>query len=153
MKYTVMIENEQEKVKFTFSHRRLIKKAIAASLSYEGFSRPAEVSVTVVDNEAIREINREHRGIDRPTDVLSFPMFDEDFGDGEDAILGDIVLSLEKAVEQAEAYGHSLRREIAFLTVHSVLHLLGYDHEEGKAEESEMFSRQEAILTILKLTR
>lgn len=153
MKHTVMIENEQEKVKFTFSHRRLIKKAIAASLSYEGFSRPAEVSVTVVDNEAIREINREHRGIDRPTDVLSFPMFDEDFGDGEDAILGDIVLSLEKAVEQAEAYGHSLRREIAFLTVHSVLHLLGYDHEEGKAEESEMFSRQEAILTILKLTR
>lgn len=153
MKHTVMIENEQEKVKFTFSHRRLIKKAIAASLSYEGFLRPAEVSVTVVDNEAIREINREHRGIDRPTDVLSFPMFDEDFGDGEDAILGDIVLSLEKAVEQAEAYGHSLRREIAFLTVHSVLHLLGYDHEEGKAEESEMFSRQEAILTILKLTR
>jgi len=153
VKHTVMIENEQEKVKFTLSHRRLIKKAIATSLSYEGFSRPAEVSVTVVDNGAIREINREHRGIDRPTDVLSFPMFDEDFGDGEDAILGDIVLSLEKAVEQAEAYGHSLRREIAFLTVHSVLHLLGYDHEEGKAEESEMFSRQEAILTILKLTR
>ncbi len=148
-----MIENSQNQVKFTLSHRRLIKKAIAKALLHEGFGRSAEISVTIVDNEMIRKINKEHRGIDRPTDVLSFPMFDEDFGDGEDAVLGDIVLSLEKAVEQAEAYGHSLRREIAFLTVHSLLHLLGYDHEEGKAEESEMFSRQEAILTILNLTR
>ena len=123
------------------------------ALRYEKFDRSAEVSVTVVDNEAIREMNREHRKIDRATDVLSFPMFDEDFDDGEDAILGDIVLSLEKAVEQSEAYGHSLKREVAFLTVHSVLHLLGYDHEEGKAEESEMFEKQEAILAIMKLTR
>ena len=153
MKHTVMIENEQSKVKLTFSLKRLIKKAIKTALAYEDFPRAAEVSVTVVDNEAIREINREHRGIDRPTDVLSFPMFDEDFDDGEDAILGDIVLSLEKAVAQAAEYGHSVRREVAFLTVHSVLHLLGFDHEEGKAEESEMFETQEKILTIMKLTR
>ena len=146
MKHTIFIENDQDAVKFKGSYKRLIKKAIVTALAYEKFDRSAEVSVTIVDNEAIHAINR-------PTDVLSFPMFDEDFDDGEDAVLGDIVLSLEKAVEQAAAYGHSLKREIAFLTVHSVLHLLGYDHEEGKAEESEMFARQEAILTILKLTR
>ena len=153
MKHTIILSNEQEKVKLTFTLKRLIKKAIVTALRYEKFDRSAEVSVTVVDNEAIREMNREHRKIDRATDVLSFPMFDEDFDDGEDAILGDIVLSLEKAVEQSEAYGHSLKREVAFLTVHSVLHLLGYDHEEGKAEESEMFEKQEAILAIMKLTR
>lgn len=153
MKHTVILSNEQNKVKLSFSLKRLIKKAIVTALDYEQFDRPCEVSVTVVDNEAIREINREHREIDRPTDVLSFPMFDEDFDDGELCILGDIVLSLEKAVEQAEAYGHSLRREVAFLTVHSVLHLLGFDHEEGKAEESEMFETQEEILAIMKLTR
>ena len=153
MKHTVILSNEQNKVKLSFSLKRLIKKAIVTALDYEQFDRPCEVSVTVVDNEAIREINREHREIDRPTDVLSFPMFDEDFDDGELCILGDIVLSLEKAVEQAEAYGHSLRREVAFLTVHSVLHLLGFDHEESKAEESEMFETQEEILAIMKLTR
>lgn len=153
MKHTVILSNEQNKVKLSFSLKRLIKKAIVTALDYEQFDRPCEVSVTVVDNEAIREINREHREIDHPTDVLSFPMFDEDFDDGELCILGDIVLSLEKAVEQAEAYGHSLRREVAFLTVHSVLHLLGFDHEEGKAEESEMFETQEEILAIMKLTR
>ena len=127
MKHTIILSNEQEKVKLTFTLKRLIKKAIVTALRYEKFDRSAEVSVTVVDNEAIREMNREHRKIDRATDVLSFPMFDEDFDDGEDAILGDIVLSLEKAVEQSEAYGHSLKREVAFLTVHSVLHLLGFD--------------------------
>ncbi|MBQ7365501.1 MAG: rRNA maturation RNase YbeY [Clostridia bacterium] len=153
MKHTVILSNEQDKVKLTFSLKRLIKKAIVATLRYEDFERPCEVSVTLVDNDAIREINREHRGIDRPTDVLSFPMFDEDFDNGEMCILGDIVLSVEKAVEQAEAYGHSLRREVAFLTVHSVLHLLGFDHEEGKAAESEMFAMQEEILSLMKLTR
>ena len=153
MKHRVILSNEQDRVTLTFSLKRLIKKAIVTALDYEDFDRPAEISVTVVDNEAIRKINSEHRGIDRATDVLSFPMFDEDFDDGEDAILGDIVLSLEKAVEQAEAYGHSLKREVAFLTVHSVLHLLGFDHEEGEAEESEMFETQEEILAIMKLTR
>ena len=153
MKNRIDLVNEQEKHPFSLGIQVLIQKAIKAALRYEGFRRPYEVSVTVVDNETIHKINLEHRGVDRPTDVLSFPMFDEDFGDGEACVLGDIVLSLERAYEQAEAYGHSLKREVAFLTVHSVLHLLGYDHEEGKAEESDMFARQEAILVRMGITR
>ncbi len=153
MKHTILFSDEQDKIKAGFAVKRLIKKAVKNTLAFEGFERNAEVSVSFVDNEAIREINREHRAIDKATDVLSFPMFDEDFDDGEAAVLGDIVLSLEKASEQAATYGHSFKREVAFLTVHSVLHLLGYDHEEGKAEESEMFEKQEAILQKMKMTR
>ena len=153
MRHTIDITNDQYKLPFPMEYRTLIRRAVKTALKSEGFDRPAEVSVTIVDNEAIHAINLEHRGIDRPTDVLSFPMFDEDFDDGEACVLGDIVISLEKAKEQAESYGHSLEREIAFLTVHSVLHLLGYDHEEGKAEESEMFEKQETILEAMGLTR
>ena len=152
MKLTVYIENEQEKLPFGKKEEKLIKKAIKASLKHEGFKRAAEVSVTVCDDETIHRINLEHRGIDRATDVLSFPMFDEEF-EGEAAVLGDIVISLERARAQAEQYGHSFEREIAFLTVHSMLHLFGYDHEEGKAEESEMFEKQEIILKKMHLTR
>ena len=153
MRHTIDITNDQDKLLFPVAYRTLIRRAVKTALKSEGFDRPAEVSVTIVDNETIHEINLEHRGIDRPTDVLSFPMFDEDFDDGEACVLGDIVISLEKAKGQAESYGHSLEREIAFLTVHSVLHLLGYDHEEGKAEESEMFEKQETILEAMGLTR
>jgi len=153
MRHTIDITNDQDKLPFPVAYRTLIRRAVKTALKNEDFDRPAEVSVTIVDNEEIHAINLEHRGIDRPTDVLSFPMFDEDFDDGEACVLGDIVISLEKAKEQAESYGHSLEREIAFLTVHSVLHLLGYDHEEGKAEESEMFEKQEAILETMGLTR
>ncbi|MBR6768984.1 MAG: rRNA maturation RNase YbeY [Clostridia bacterium] len=153
MRHRIDITNDQDKLPFPMGYRTLIRRAVKATLVSEEFDRPAEVSVTIVDNEAIHAINLEHRGIDRPTDVLSFPMFDEDFDDGEDCVLGDIVISLEKAKEQAESYGHSIEREVAFLTVHSVLHLLGYDHEEGKAEESEMFEKQEAVLVKMGLTR
>ena len=153
MKNKIYITNEQKAIKFTHSLRALIKNAVNESLKYENFERPCEVSVTLVDNLRIHELNLEHRGIDRPTDVLSFPMFDEDFDDGELCILGDIVISLEQAKKQAEEYGHSFERETAFLTVHSMLHLLGYDHEEGKAEESEMFEKQEEILKTMGLTR
>ena len=153
MRHTIDITNDQKKLPFPVAFRTLIRRAIKATLASEDFDRPCEVSVTIVDNEEIHAINLEHRGIDRPTDVLSFPMFDEDFDDGEDCVLGDIVISLERAKEQAESYGHSIEREIAFLTVHSVLHLLGYDHEEGKAEESEMFEKQEAVLESMGLTR
>ena len=153
MKHTIDITNSQKKLPFPMAYRTLIRRAVKATLSYEAFDRPCEVSVTIVDNEDIHEMNLQHRGIDRPTDVLSFPMFDEDFDDGEDCVLGDIVISLEKATEQAAEYGHSLEREVAFLTVHSVLHLLGYDHEEGKAEESEMFEKQEAVLSGMGLAR
>ena len=152
MKLTVYIDNEQEVIPFLKKSERLIKKAVKASLKYEKFKRDAEVSVTLVDDERIKELNLEHRGIDRPTDVLSFPIFDDEFED-EAAVLGDIVISLEKTVYQAKEYGHSFERELAFLTVHSMLHLLGYDHEEGKAQESEMFAKQEEILKKMHLAR
>ena len=153
IKIKTYIENAQKKEKVDAALRALIRKAVKFALLYEDFSRDCEVSVLLTDNEGIRELNREHRGKDSATDVLSFPMFDEDFGDGEAATLGDIVISLERAREQAESYCHSFERECAFLCVHSVLHLLGYDHENSKQEEEEMFARQESVLSLLGLQR
>lgn len=122
-----------------------------------------EVVVTLVNNERIHELNREYRGVDRPTDVLSFAMNEP--GEGEMEIyldesdmeefpnmLGDIIISLPKAQEQAEDFGHSLERELSFLAVHGFLHLLGYDHGTEE-EEKEMFSRQEEVLQQIGLTR
>lgn len=149
----IYTKNEQTLFPVTPALRGLIVRAVNATLRYEGFGRDAEVSVTFTDNEKIHTRNREYRGIDRPTDVLSFPMDDEDYDDGECAVLGDIVLSLEKADEQSKEYGHSFEREAAFLTVHSMLHLLGYDHETGEADEKEMFRRQDAIMAAMKLER
>ena len=153
MKSTIYITNDQNKIKIGYPIRHLLKKSIKSALIYENFTRDCEVSVTIVDNEKIREMNLEHRKIDRATDVLSFPMDDEDFNDGEKCILGDIVISAEKAAEQAESYGHSFKREIAFLCVHSVLHLLGYDHETSEDDEKEMFDRQKKILEKMKIRR
>ncbi|MBE6643584.1 MAG: rRNA maturation RNase YbeY [Ruminococcaceae bacterium] len=147
MKVTYYITNEQEKIEFLPEYEELIKKAVEGTLAYEGIDRNCEISVTFTDNESIRELNREYRDIDRETDVLSFPMEDMDELDGDgDVVLGDVVISLEKAKEQAEEYGHSLEREISFLCVHSCLHLLGYDHETGEEDEKEMFGKQEEIL-------
>ncbi|MBQ7355168.1 MAG: rRNA maturation RNase YbeY [Clostridia bacterium] len=153
MKTKIYIENEQHLYKCDFALKHLLHSAIRAALAYEGFDRPAEVSVTLVDNAAIHILNRDSRGVDRPTDVLSFPLFDEDFGDGEFCALGDIVLSMERAAEQAKEYGHSLKREVAFLTVHSMLHLLGYDHETSPEDEADMFIRQEEILEKMGIGR
>ena len=150
--HDIFIKNEQDIVEVTSELKKLIVNSVAESLKYEEFPDKCEVSVTLVDNEEIHVLNREYRDVDRPTDVLSFPIFDEDDMGGK-TVLGDIVLSLERAREQAEEFGHSFEREVAFLTVHSMLHLLGYDHEEGKAQESEMFSRQEAILCKMGLAR
>ncbi len=150
--HDIFIKNEQDIIEVTPDLKKLMVTAVAESLKYEDFPDKCEVSITLVDNEEIHALNREYRGVDRPTDVLSFPIFDEDDMGGK-TILGDIVLSLERAREQAEEFGHSFEREAAFLTVHSMLHLLGYDHEEGKAQESEMFSRQEAILCKMGLAR
>lgn len=147
MKVTYYITNEQEKIEFLPEYEELIKKAVEGTLAYEGIDRNCEISVTFTDNESIRELNREYRDIDRETDVLSFPMEDMDELDGDgDVVLGDVVISLEKAKEQAEEYGHSLEREISFLCVHSCLHLLGYDHETSEEDEKEMFGKQEEIL-------
>lgn len=131
-------------------------------MEYEECDFDAQISVTITDNESIRRINREFRGKDAVTDVLSFPMleFDEDGNaeddfdfDGDSVVLGDIVISAERAAEQAKEYGHSLKREIAFLTAHSMLHLLGYDHERSEEEEELMFRKQEEILRKLNITR
>lgn len=148
-KATVLIRNDQKLVRITPAIRALIKKAVSAALEFENFGQKAEVSVTFTDNKKIHELNLAYRNVDRPTDVLSFPLSEngEFDTDGEAVLLGDIVLSLEKAASQAEEYGHSFEREIAFLTVHSMLHLLGYDHETSPEDEREMFQRQDAILT------
>ncbi len=151
----VYITNEQDKVAVTPALRGLIRRSIGAALKYEKFPKAAELSVTLTDNESIREYNREYRKIDRATDVLSFPMYESgqiDFSE-ELVCLGDIVISLERAAEQANEYGHAYEREVAFLCVHSVLHLLGYDHEIGMEQEKEMFLKQEEILAKMKLTR
>ena len=135
----------------------LIRRCCNAVLIGEDFKGSAEISVTIVDNNDIHELNLKHRNIDRPTDVLSFPLgvdgvYDINNDTGAQ-MLGDIVISIEKAMEQAELYGHSLDREIAFLTVHSMLHLLGYDHEPGGLELVRMREREEAVLTQLGLVR
>ena len=129
----------------------IISKALKAGLEYEGFCEPAEISLSFVTNDEIRAINKEFRRIDLETDVLSFPQ--ADFKKGRPAprnehgeiLLGDIVISLEKAAEQASLYGHCIERELAFLSVHSLLHLLGYDHIDP-AGELDMRQRQRAIL-------
>ncbi len=153
----IYISNEQDKVEVTPALRGLVRRAVTKALKYEKFPYKAEISVTFTDNKGIHALNLEHRGIDRPTDVLSFPLYDAGEMDKPDSDgqlpLGDIVLSLEKASEQAKEYGHSFEREVAFLCVHSVLHLLGYDHELGESEEKDMFFRQEEVLKKMKLER
>ena len=152
---TVLIKNDQKKIKMTPDLRRLVKRAVLAVLDFEDFGRRAEVSVTFTDNEGIHALNREYRNVDRPTDVLSFPLSDgDDYDtDGDAVLLGDIVISLERAQTQAEEYGHSFEREVAFLTVHSMLHLLGYDHETSPEDERDMFARQDEILISAGMTR
>ena len=157
---TVSIEYEAEE-KLDLPYEKIIKEIVEASLDFEKCPYEAEVNVILTDNETIREINRDHRQIDSATDVLSFPMVDyeapSDFDHVEDAvedyfnpetgelILGDIIVSVEKVIEQAEKYGHSRERELAFLIAHSMLHLCGYDHMED-AEREVMETRQREIL-------
>jgi probable rRNA maturation factor len=135
---------------------KLIETVVEGVLKYENAPDNCEVSFSLVNNEEIHELNRTYRGIDRPTDVLSFPLIDfenEGMPDGRSTIvLGDIIISIEKAQQQAEEYGHSLKRELAFLTAHSMLHLLGYDHMV-EDEERVMFQKQEEILAGLGITR
>lgn len=155
-------DNEQSEIEITDELIETLKKCIEETLKEEEFPFDAEVSLTFTNNKNIHEQNLISRNIDRPTDVLSFPLlecdeeglivYDEDFLDGA-VVLGDILISAEKAKSQAEKYGHSLIREFSFLTVHSMLHLLGLDHEKGEKEEKEMFYKQEEILACLNITR
>ena len=157
MKLITFLSIEQEKMAPPVDIEHLIEICTAAALEEEGIDDTAEVSVTLVDNEGIRELNREHRDIDRETDVLSFPLGDDDGyeidPDNDAIMLGDIVISLEKAAQQAEEYGHSYRREVAFLITHSLFHLLGYDHVNSEEEEKIMFGKQEKVLDKLGITR
>lgn len=152
-KHIVYLRNEQNKNAVTPELKNSIRKAVRAALKYEGFDDPAEVSVVLTDNEGIRELNREYRGKDSPTDVLSFPLYepDEDIEviEGERAELGDIVISLERAAAQAEEIGNTFEREVMFLCVHSVLHLLGWDHETSEEDERAMIDEQKAIMAVL----
>lgn len=157
----------RERVKLIFSDNageeispellRSIKKCCAAALEEEGIGECAEVSLTVVDNEKIRELNNKFRGKDSATDVLSFPMSDNgvyDVNPESGRIMpGDIVISAERARQQAEEYGHSFEREMCFLATHSMFHLLGYDHELGREEEKIMFRKQNKVLDKLGIVR
>lgn len=153
----VIISNDQKEVKVPTGIRLLIRRCCHAVLEMEGFDGSAEVSVRFVNNEQIKELNATYRNIDRETDVLSFPLgengeYDVNLDTGA-KMLGDIVISMEKAFEQAELYNHPLQREIGFLTVHSMLHLLGYDHENGGLEEVHMREKEEKVLTQIGLKR
>ena len=155
MKIYIDYTNEQDKLEPPEDFERLIEDCTRAALEEEEITDDAEVSVTLVDNARIREMNAEFRDIDKETDVLSFPTGDESFEvdpDTDAILLGDIVISLEKAEAQAEEYGHSFRRETAFLITHSLFHLLGYDHMT-KEDEAEMFAKQEKVLEKLGITR
>ncbi len=157
---TISIENEWDG-ELEINYDGIIRQVVEEALDYEGCPYEAEVNVLLTGNQEIRELNREYREIDRPTDVLSFPMLEyerpsdfskveEDFCDcfnpetGE-LLLGDIILSVDKIIEQAQAYGHSRERELAFLVAHSMLHLCGYDHMEEE-ERKVMEKKQEEIL-------
>lgn len=129
-----------------------MKKSVIATVMRDYPDTEFEVYITVCDNDYIHALNAEYRGVDRPTDVLSFPINDFDIPAGPRE-LGDIVISIDKAAEQAEEYGHSLRRELCFLCVHSALHLLGYDHENGEDERLQMEKMQDEILDSLNITR
>ena len=158
MKHTIYTQNKQDKIELTPALRALAKKVICAALDDQEIDFPCEISLTFVDNDEIHALNKEYRGKDSPTDVLSFPMFENgeieyDDETGEPCALGDIVISLERADAQAKEYGHSLEREVGFLCVHSVLHLLGYDHEVSKEDEEYMNDTCEDVLDSLDLKR
>ena len=159
---------EEVTVPFDFEYESLAKEVISFTLDHENFPYESEVNLTLTDNDGIHEINKMYRQIDRPTDVLSFPMlsyeaagdfskleddYDDNFNpDTGEIMLGDIVISVDKVLEQAESYGHTPRREYAFLIVHSMLHLFGYDHMTPE-EAAVMEAKQEEVLQRLGITR
>lgn len=157
MSNKVLITNNQKTVKIPAGIKILVRRSCNAVLAVEEFEQPCEVSVTFVDNEQIAVLNGDFRNKPQPTDVLSFPLGEDDTYDVDqetgNLLLGDIVISLEKAMEQAELYGHTLQREVAFLTVHSMYHLLGYDHENGGREAQIMREKEERVLAKLGLQR
>lgn len=151
----VNFSNRQRKAVITDDIKKLVISAITASLEVEGFAKNAEVNVTFVSDRKIKEINKNFRNINSSTDVLSFPLSDNGIYDinpeNECAMLGDVIISVEHAVKQAEVYGHSIQREIAYLTVHSVFHLLGYDHIDEAEQKKIMREKEEEALSKIGL--
>ena len=158
MSLKIYFENDQKKHSIKYKMQMLIRRTILETLDYEGMENDAEVSVTFVDDEGIRELNKKFRNMDKPTDVLSFPLLDYE-GESEEPFfdelchnLGDIVISLERAMAQANEFGHSFEREVAFLTAHSMLHRLGYDHELSEEDDADMRRRQNDIMERMGLS-
>lgn len=154
----IYFENNQKKHAIKYRMQMLIRRTILETLDYEGMENDVEVSVTFVDDNGIQELNKKFRNMDKPTDVLSFPLLDYE-GESEEPFfdelchnLGDIVISLERAMAQANEFGHSFEREVAFLTAHSMLHLLGYDHELSEEDDADMRRRQNDIMARLGLS-
>ena len=150
----LIIDNRQDKLEVNEDLMEKIKDIISECLDYEGYDDDYEVSLSFVDNKEIHQLNRDFRGVNRPTDVLSFPLlvedeFDVDFGEES---LGDIVISLERAFEQSREYNHSFEKEVCFLVCHSMFHLLGYDHDTEE-NTKEMREKEEHILNKLGITR
>ena len=157
IKTKVIITDKQKNHKLPSGIRMLVRRACNAVLVTEEFLEPAEVNVTFVDDEEIKMLNTEFRNIENSTDVLSFPLgengeYDTNPENGA-KMLGDIVISIDHAVKQADMYGHTLQREMAFLTVHSMLHLLGYDHINGGLEQMKMREKEELVLSKLGVVR
>lgn len=148
----LMIDNRQEIIPWDEKMETLIAQAVEMCLEKEGITKDVEISISLVDNQEIQDLNREYRSIDRPTDVLSFPQYDTLENLKPPLCLGDIVISLEKALEQSKEYGHSFEREIAFLTVHSMFHLIGYDHDTEK-NTMRMRKKEEEVLQALGILR
>ncbi len=156
-KLKVLISNRQKEVKIPSGIRLLIRRCCHAVLVSEGFEGSAEVSVSFISNHEIKQLNEQYRHKDAATDVLSFPLGENGKWDKNEEtgayMLGDIVISAEKAFEQANMYGHTIQREIGFLTVHSMFHLLGYDHEDGGLAARQMREKEENVLQMLGLSR
>lgn len=156
-KLKVLIRNNQHEVKIPVGLRLLIRKCCQAVLTTEEFEKDAEVSVSFVDNNEIHKLNKCYRNKDASTDVLSFPLGENGVYDINNetgaCLLGDVVISMETAVKQAHIYGHSLEREVGFLTVHSMLHLLGYDHETSALDAAKMREKEEMILENIGISR
>ena len=149
----IILDDRQDKIKVEQELLEKIHDIVVECLYYEGYDDNYEVSLSFVDNEEIHELNREYRGVDRATDVLSFPLLTDEFDiEVEEESLGDIVISLERALEQSEEYTHSFEREVCFLVCHSMFHLLGYDHDTEE-NTKDMRKREEAVLNKLNITR
>ena len=151
----LIIDNRQEKINISNELIKQMEEVVLECLRYEEYDEGYEVSLSFVDNEEIHQLNKEYRSVDRPTDVLSFPLIDDEFDfeiDIEEKILGDIVISLEKAIEQSEEYKHSFEREVCFLVCHSMFHLMGYDHDNDE-NTKEMRKKEEAVLNKLGIIR